>query len=94
MTNEKTLVEVLEEISMKKGYIFTLTEVIRELTEKAAESDFKTRGNGIEDKMFSIGYELNRVYEHIASLHNMIFSLDREMNDLMIKATKMARGKV
>lgn len=93
MTNEKTLVDVLEEISMKKGYIFTLTEVIRELTERATESNFKTRGNGIEDKMFSIGYELNRVHNYIASLHNMIFLLDEEMNDLITKATKMARDK-
>ena len=93
MTNEKTLLEVLEEISMKKGYIFTLTEVIRELTENATESKFKTRGNGIEDEMFSIGYELNRVHDYIASLHNMIYSLDGEMNDLITKATKMAREK-
>lgn len=93
MTNEKTLVDVLEEISIKKDHIFTLTEVIRELTERAAESKFKTRGNGIEDKMFAIGYELNRVHDYIENLHNMIYSLDREMNDLINKATKMAMEK-
>ncbi|MGO4994952.1 hypothetical protein ACTQ5F_07975 [Jeotgalibaca porci] len=93
MTNEKTLVDVLEEISTKRDFIFTLTEVIRELTENATESNFKTRGNGIEDKMFSIGYELNRVHDYIANLHNMIYSLDREMNDLITKATKMAMDK-
>lgn len=93
MTNEKTLVEVLGEISTKKDYIFTLTEVIRELTENALESNFKTRGNGIEDKMFSIGYELNRVHDYIENLHNMIYSLDKEISDLIKKATEMARVK-
>lgn len=93
MKNEKKLADVLVEISTKKDFIFTLTEVIRELTENATESNFKTRGNGIEDKMFSIGYELNRVHNYIADLHNMIYSLDREMNDLINKATKMAMEK-
>ena len=93
MTNEKTLVEVLEEISMKKGYIFTLTEVIRELTENATESNFKTRGNGVEDKMFSISYELNRVHDYIENLHNMIYSLDQEISDLINKAPKMAKSE-
>ena len=93
MTNEKTLVEVLAEISVKQEFIITLTEVIKELTENALENDFKTRGNGIEDKMFSIGYELNRVGTHIEVLNNMIASLDREMNDLITKATKMAMDK-
>lgn len=94
MTNEKTLVEVLKEISTKKDFVFTLTEVIRELTENATESNFKTRGNGIEDKMFSIGYELNRVHEYIENLHNMIYSLDQEISDLINKATNMAVAKV
>lgn len=94
MTNEKTLLEVLAEVSAKQEFIITLTEVIKELTEIALENDFKTRGNGIEDKMFSIGYELNKVGTHIEVLNNMISSLDREMNDLVNKAMKMAMAKV
>lgn len=91
MESKKTLLEVLDDISSKKEYIFTITEVVRELTQRAAESNV-SGSDEAETRLISVGYELDRMYLHIENLHHIIYDLNKDLDTLITKAIELSRA--
>lgn len=92
MTNERKIISLLEDTNAKKEFVYTLTEVIRELTENALDSRITDHDSG-EEKLIAIGYELSRIRPHIDNIHHMITDLNIEIDKQIDEAIRLTRAQ-